>query len=121
MAEYIERETILDAISEQRRFYLHERDGATDMEKLYLLWGSDNALTTMEDIMSDIPTADVAPVVHSRWEQCDYLEPCIHGFGTNRIKNAGMKCLNCVHVFKRDLLWTSNFCPNCGAKMDLED
>lgn len=27
MAEYIEREKILDAISEQRRFYLHERRG----------------------------------------------------------------------------------------------
>ena len=102
MAEYIERETILDAISEQRRFYLHERDGETDMEKLYLLWGSDNALTTMEDIMSDIPTADVAPVVHGRWEPYR--------------KNLG-KCSECGEVVQI----RSNYCPNCGAKMDLTE
>ena len=102
MAEYIERETILDAISEQRRFYLHERDGETDMEKLYLLWGSDNALTTMEDIMSDIPTADVAPVVHGRWEPYR--------------KNLG-KCSECGEFVQI----RSNYCPNCGAKMDLTE
>lgn len=100
MAEYIEREKILDAISEQRRFYLHERDGETDMEKLYLLWGSDNALTTMEDIMSDIPAADVAPVVHGRWKPYR--------------KNLG-KCSECGEVVQI----RSNYCPNCGAKMDL--
>lgn len=60
-------------------------------------------------------------VVHSRWEECDYVEPCVHGFGTNRIKDAGMKCLNCVHVFKKELLWANNYCPNCGAKMSLGD
>lgn len=109
MAEYIEREMILDAISEQRRFYLHERDGETDMEKLYLLWGSDNALTTMEDIMSDIPTADVAPVVHGRW---------VYG------EDVGIQCSvcgadACTEGDYRQV--KSRYCPNCGAKMDLED
>lgn len=102
MAEYIERETILDAISEQRRFYLHERDGETDMEKLYLLWGSDNALTTMEDIMSDIPAADVAPVVHGRWE--------VDEFG---------RCCSACKEYIPDDFAPSEHCPNCGAKMDL--
>lgn len=109
MAEYIERETILDAISEQRRFYLHERDGETDMEKLYLLWGSDNALTTMEDIMSDIPTADVAPVVHGRW--------LLRHEGHGHYWECSVCHENpCIYVTKN-----TKFCPNCGAKMDLED
>lgn len=108
MAEYIERETILDAISEQRRFYLHERDGETDMEKLYLLWGSDNALTTMEDIMSDIPTADVAPVVHGKW-----VVGGVHGNGV--IGN--WKCDICKGVSLKETL----YCPYCGAKMTLEE
>lgn len=107
MAEYIEREKILDAISEQRIFYLHERDGETDMEKLYLLWGSDNALTTMEDIMSDIPAADVAPVRHGRWENN---------------KDEYPECTNCRYMPAYDSalddIYYSPYCPNCGAKMD---
>lgn len=64
---------------------------------------------------------EVAPVVHAKWENCDWVEPAYHGCGTIRTPNAGMKCTNCVHVFKKDLLWKDNYCPNCGAKMDLED
>ena len=67
------------------------------------------------------PAADVAPVVHGKWENCDWVEPYYHGCGTIRIPNAGMKCTNCVHVFKKDLLWKDNYCPNCGAKMDLKE
>ena len=72
-------------------------------------------------VLHDIPAADVAPVVHEKWENCDWVEPYYHGCGTIRIPNAGMKCTNCVHVFKKDLLWKDNYCPNCGAKMDLEE
>ncbi|WP_419169834.1 hypothetical protein [Negativibacillus massiliensis] len=72
-------------------------------------------------VLHDIPAADVAPVVHAKWENCDWVEPYYHGCGTIRIPNAGMKCTNCVHVFKKDLLWKDNYCPNCGAKMDLEE
>ncbi len=67
------------------------------------------------------PTADVAPVVHAKWENCDWVGPDYHGCGTIRIPNAGMKCTNCIHVLKKDLLWVDNYCPCCGAKMDLED
>lgn len=106
MAEYIEREKILDAISEQRRFYLHERDGETDMEKLYLLWGSDNALTTMEDIMSDIPAADVAPVVHERWKENDNFDD---GFWVCSLCGFVSAATAAHKLYK--------FCPNCGADM----
>jgi len=49
------------------------------------------------DVLMDIPAADVAPVVPSEW---------ING-----------RCKAC---------WTysldrSNYCPNCGAKMDLKE
>ena len=82
-------------------------------------WGwSKNALY---DEMKNLPAADVAPVVHAKWEICDWVEPYYHGCGTIRIPNAGMKCTNCVHVFKKDLLWKDNYCPNCGAKMDLKE
>ena len=56
----------------------------------------------------DAPPADVAPVVHRRWiEDHDYL-----------------KCPECGVMVKWDFTFFDigdwNYCPNCGAKMDLE-
>ena len=52
---------------------------------------------------------DVAPVVHGRWiEDHDYL-----------------KCAKCGVMVKWDFTFFDignwNYCPNCGAKMDIED
>ena len=58
-----------------------------------------NAL--MEEIKA-IPSADVAPVIHSKWEICcDGYYPY---------------CLNCkAEPPGREM---TKYCPNCGAKMD---
>ena len=57
--------------------------------------------TLMEEIKV-IPAADVAPVVHSKWEICcDGYYPY---------------CLNCkAEPPGREM---TKYCPNCGAKMD---
>ena len=54
------------------------------------------------------PAADVAPVVHGRW---------IPQKENHEFKEARMKCSACGYPVSR---WTgnTNFCPNCGAKMD---
>ena len=60
---------------------------------------------TMADakrVLADIPAADVAQVVHGRWEE--YLIPNI------------LCCSNCDWGI--DPLCKSPYCPNCGAKMD---
>lgn len=49
------------------------------------------------------PSADVEPVVHGKWIE---LEPEI----------ALYACSCCNHNFL--LRMNSNYCPNCGAKMD---
>lgn len=61
---------------------------------------------TMADakrVLEDIPAADVAPVVHGRWDETGY-------------------CVNCG---RHAPFWSisfccykSKYCPNCGAKMD---
>lgn len=53
----------------------------------------------------DIPAADVAPVVHRRW-----MFVCEFGFNDCYI------CSKCGKIAMND----SNYCPNCGAKMDKE-
>lgn len=60
-----------------------------------------------EDI-ENAPAADVAPVRHGRW----LLRHVGHGH-----------CWECSVCHKNPCIYVTedtNFCPNCGAKMDLE-
>ena len=56
------------------------------------------------------PAADVAPVVHGRWEQD---------------ADGDWYCTNCDEVVAicesgRERTYRKPYCPNCGAKMDIE-
>ena len=52
-----------------------------------------------------MPTVDAAPVVHGYWDDSfDGITPF---------------CSAC-HMTHRGFIRTPNYCPNCGAKMDLE-
>ena len=64
--------------------------------------GSDGAMAM--EIVATAPTADVAPVRHGRWLCVDT--------DTEQF----FLCNRC----KKKEYWESNYCPNCGAKMDLE-
>ena len=58
--------------------------------------------------IDSIPAADVAPVVHGRWGV--YLG------------GKELMCSACKATFwDEEQTGGSNYCPNCGAKMDLED
>lgn len=70
---------------------------------------------TMADVkrvVADVPAADVAPVVHGRWEEStdDWFETTV------------WTCSECredyvlVEGTPKQNLW--NYCPNCGAKMN---
>ena len=85
--EYIERETIEKAFAEEiRTNYLD--DYAKGFQAALLA------------IMS-IPSADVAPVRHGRWIECNY--------------GLTFECSECKYPTEYSL---TNYCPNCGAKMD---
>ena len=83
MDEYIKRKTVIDLIT--RRYENPE-------------------ICTQE--INSIPAADVAPVVHGRWEPGNPICPVCGG---NKFKDldADIWCD-----------WKPDFCPNCGAKMD---
>lgn len=93
MYEYIERKAIRDA-----------------------LYDADAITMSGVKILNQFPVADVAPVRHGRWIS---LTDC---------SNAGVYCSVCnKKVWKEDYAWCnrknklrSNYCPNCGAKMDSE-
>ena len=57
-----------------------------------------------EQLLDEIPTADVAPVVHGRWNNMD-------GYKTRKV------CSECGWDVPEYGKFYS-YCPNCGAKMD---
>lgn len=71
---------------------------------LYEMCGTGYQTTAMMAVRR-IPAADVAPVVHGRWR---LVGEC--GFNDCYI------CSECGKIAMND----SNYCPNCGAKMDKE-
>lgn len=60
----------------------------------------------IKDYIDSQPTIDAAPVVHGYWEDSfDGITPF---------------CSAC-HISHRGFNRTPNYCPNCGAKMDLKE
>ena len=107
MAEYIERE----AISEEIRKYYYKNPPNSSYGE-----GFDRGLDRAQRAILDAPAADVAPVRHGHWIS---LTECA---------NEGVYCSICKKkVWKSDYAWCSqksrnklrsNYCPNCGARMD---
>ena len=97
MKEYIERETVL------------ERLAKVDMDTYYgftaaVQFGVNHAIQCIKEA----PAADVAEVRHGRWE----MAPC-NGVYDMRCSACGF----CPGI----RFFSSNYCPDCGARMDKED
>lgn len=97
MARYIDADPY-DKLLEQREKALWEIDALPVAD----------AVSQCRKLLSKQPTIDAVEVVHSRWE-----EPFLHGI---------FVCRNCyksgvAHLRKEK----TSYCPDCGAKMDLED
>ena len=85
MPEYIERKALVHRLKDPYLFNITPR---------------------IFEIISEIPTADVAPVVHTQWAHIGGDEWC---------------CPACGFVITTEGSWdkpTQKYCENCGAKMD---
>ena len=74
--------------------------------------------TRVKTLLLRQPAADVAEVHHARWEEADWHEYDAQSGETIRFPKAAIVCTNCRCAFKKDALWSRNYCPSCGAKMD---
>ena len=94
MAKYIKKETALKVV---------EKYGTTND---FALGRHTGLAICIASEIADIPAADVAPVVHGRWEPGNPICPVCGG---DKFKDldADIWCD-----------WLPDFCPNCGAKMD---
>ena len=97
MAEYFEREATIKRIQEVYCVGCNSYNGVRCRA-----CGIGDAI----DMIEDAPAADVAPVVHGRWENGNPICPVC---GENKFKDldADIWCD-----------WKPDYCPNCGAKMD---
>ena len=101
MAEYIERRRLFNALADYWKIPL-DWDGG-------IAQPCEDALAFIENA----PEEDVAPVVHGRWVQVIHHVEFEDGF-VDRIYEC---CSRCHEPNGRK---TSNYCPNCGARMDGE-
>jgi hypothetical protein len=93
MAEYIERSALLKYWlgRDGRRFPLHDCDN----------FPTTVHLADVQQSIRNAPAADVEPVRHGQW-----LSVC--------------GCIVRCDLCKNEAARESNYCPNCGAKMDKE-
>ena len=92
MDEYIKRKEIRRAYEKLARSYMHGEPYIADWK--------------FDEMIEELPTADVVPVRHGRWENGNPICPVCGG---DKFKDldADIWCD-----------WQPAFCPNCGAKMD---
>lgn len=98
MADYIKRDALLEA--RELAICAYENAGVFNADAIR------NHLKPLLDAVVDTPAADVADVVHGKWENGNPICPVCGG---NKFKDldADIWCD-----------WQPDFCPNCGAKMD---
>ena len=67
----------------------------------------------VSDEIDAAPTVDAVPVVHGEW--IPFEEQCFFTIFD------GIQCSVCGSKHNTELAREYKYCPNCGAKMDLED
>ena len=105
MAEYIERGTAIAKLT------------ALEVTK------PSPTMADAKRLLADMPTADVAPVVHGRCPICSgrkiLTQDCDNGYSVEVDAEQGEMSIwqgdTCLTVISID------YCPNCGARMDDTD
>ena len=88
MSDYIRKADAIDAVNH-----------ALDRETILFSFVRKVAISALKKIAP----ADVAPVIHARWENYSPIT---------------IKCSRCEHVIHDWRYSECKYCPNCGAKMD---
>lgn len=102
MNDLISRAALLQALQKDKESvisYVYAKVNPMDADELEF---------ELEYIINNQPTVDAVPVVHGKWKYSfkEYLATC---------KNCSYE-----HYLGTYYQYATNFCPNCGARMDGE-
>ena len=111
MAEYIKKADVLEYLSARRNQVLKSPLSTLDAKF--------EVMEIFDFVNHRVESADVATVRHAKWEECHWVEQD-GPYSLVAHPKAAFRCNGCKYVFKKELLWKDNYCPNCGCKMDLE-
>lgn len=109
MDGYIERKVLFEKLSEREE---SERESKYPLPTCSLAFtnylAESSERRVFKDMISQIPTYDVAPIIHGQWNDNGYgLCICsVCGYPPSYVP---------AHCF------ASSFCPKCGAKMDVKE
>ena len=103
MAEYIEREAIME-------FPIRKDHCDKERANEHFIFGIESVLEYVENL----PAADVAPVVHGRWIEQE--DPMLDVYYTCSVCKEDFYIETTGYTEKDMFLYT--YCPNCGARMD---
>lgn len=108
MAEYIKREAVINRIKEYTAdVYGVDLDDSLQFAGHSVRENFCEGLYEATELVDAIPTADVAPVVHGDWK--GYFSHC---------SVCGEEALSQDNGTLHGAYFLTNYCPNCGAKMD---
>lgn len=80
------------------------------LTRVYMEKGKDKLrLATVINELEMLPAADVAPVVHGKWVYGEDVDIQCSVCGVDALTEGDYRQVK------------SRYCPNCGAKMDLEE
>ena len=110
MYDYIDRQEVIKKLNEldsrlMRGHYADECAG----------------VTMANSIVQNVPTADVAPVVHGRWVYNSNGMDWNLGAWQCSVCKCNNNNLPGNDKYNPYIFQGSNYCPNCGAKMDEEE
>lgn len=92
---------------------------ADALKQKWLFRGKDGK--PYRDEIDAMPTADVVEVANGEWEECEIVQE--HGDEPIIDEWQSAKCSVCGKYHTTPYMYyfdNFNYCPNCGAKMDLK-
>lgn len=93
-------------------------------DEIFSVWRSmpkPASISSLTDAINRTPAADVEPVRHGRWEGYTHSRYCGNDEYGNPVFRDGVVYYCSNPKCRRKTVIKENFCPSCGAKMDLED